>query len=124
VESVTIPDDARTDCPSHRLLPGCEPVSKPKETKRFGFYDRLTVGETLLGLNVLIRLFSPRDAFADIDPERVLVGHGPGVFEDADAALTDAIGNARHRFPRALLATVPREIRAMVDAARQYCHVF
>jgi hypothetical protein len=77
-----------------------------------------TVGEERLGLNVLTRLFPPRGAFADIEPERVLLGHGEGVFEDAGGALDDAIRNARRRLPRALVSTAPRELSAMVDAVR------
>jgi hypothetical protein len=77
-----------------------------------------TVGDERLGLNVLARLSPPREAFADIDPDRVLLGHGDGVFGDASDALDDTLGNARRRLPRALVSTAPRELRAMVDAVR------
>ena len=78
--------------------------------------ESFTVGHERLAMNVLVRLSPPRAVFADLDPERVVVGHGTGVFEDADAALDDAVGNARRRFPRALLSSGPRELRAMFDA--------
>ena len=77
-----------------------------------------TVGDERLGMNVLARLFPPRETFADLDPERVLLGHGDGIFADASAALDDVVVNARRRLPRALVSTAPRELRAMVDAVR------
>jgi hypothetical protein len=80
--------------------------------------ESFTVGNERLAPNILLRLFPPRDPFADLEPRRVLLGHGPGIFDGADAALTDALGNARRRFPRALVATAPRELKAMVDAVR------
>ncbi|MFC6974171.1 hypothetical protein ACFQL1_04985 [Halomicroarcula sp. GCM10025709] len=78
--------------------------------------ESFTVGRERLAMNVLVRLSPPRATFADLDPERVIVGHGRGVFEDAEAALSDAVGNARRRFPRALVSSGPREFRAMLDA--------
>ncbi|WP_276272794.1 hypothetical protein [Haloarcula litorea] len=77
-----------------------------------------TVGGERLSMTTLSRLFPPRETFADLDPERVLLGHGPGVHEDASAALSDAVDGARRRFPRALLTQAPRELKAMVDAVR------
>jgi hypothetical protein len=79
-------------------------------------HDAFTVGPERLGLPTLGRLFPPRDRFADCEPERVLVGHGTGIFEDADAALARAFEGARRRFPRALLRNGPREFRAMAGA--------
>jgi len=77
-----------------------------------------TVGDERLGLNVLARLSPPRGTFADIDPDRVLLGHGRGVFDDASGALDDSMQNARRRLPRALVSTAPRELKGMVDAIR------
>ncbi|WP_159898990.1 hypothetical protein [Salinirussus salinus] len=79
-------------------------------------HDAFTVGPERLGLPTLGRLFPSRERFADCEPERVLVGHGAGVFEDADAALAVAFEGARQRFPRALLRNGPREFRAMAGA--------
>jgi len=39
------------------------------------------------------------------------------VFEDAAAALSDALSGARRRFPRAL-ANLPAELRAILGALR------
>lgn len=75
-----------------------------------------TVGEERLALPALLRLAPPRERFADIVPERVLLGHGAGVFADAAAALDDAVENARRRFPRALVTSGPRELKALLDA--------
>ncbi|MFC7077124.1 hypothetical protein [Haloarcula halophila] len=78
--------------------------------------ESFTVGNERLAMNLFLRLSPPREPFADLDPERVLVGHGTGVFEDAGDALEDAVGNARRRFPRALVSSGPRELLAMLDA--------
>jgi len=73
-------------------------------------------GRERLALPVLLRLAPPRERFADIVPERVLLGHGAGVFADAAAALDDAVENARRRFPRALVTSGPQELKALLDA--------
>lgn len=52
-----------------------------------------------LGVHPALRLKPPR-RLRRLDPERVLVGHGPGVFEDATAALEGALTGARRRTPR------------------------
>jgi hypothetical protein len=51
-----------------------------------------------VGVHPLLRLFPPR-RLARLDPERVLVGHGAGVHEDATAAMRDALDGARSRIP-------------------------
>lgn len=75
-----------------------------------------TVGEERLGVYVLCRPFPPREPFADLDPERILVGHGTGVFEDAGAALADALAGARRRFPAALVRNGPGQLRTLAEA--------
>jgi len=77
-----------------------------------------TVGYERLGMNVLARLSPPREAFASVEPERVVLGHGDGIVENAAVALADSLENARRRLPRALVSTAPRELKAMVDAVR------
>lgn len=61
-----------------------------------------TVGDERIGVVLSNRLFPPRDPLADVDPERILLGHGEGVLEGAGEALEDALSGARRRFPRAL----------------------
>ena len=58
----------------------------------------LTADERL-GVHPMLRATPPR-ALAGIGSERVLVGHGRGIYENADAALADAIAGARRRLPR------------------------
>ncbi|MFB6074020.1 MAG: hypothetical protein ABEJ89_03315 [Haloarculaceae archaeon] len=65
------------------------------------------VGSERLGVHPALRLTPPR-TLRQFAPERVLVGHGAGVFEDATAALHDALDNARRRAPRFYAETVRR----------------
>lgn len=77
-----------------------------------------TVGDERLGVYLFCRPVPPRGLYADRDPERVLVGHGTGVFDDAAAALSDALAGSRRRFPRGLLEQGGMQLRALADAAR------
>ncbi|MFC7132599.1 MULTISPECIES: hypothetical protein [Salinibaculum] len=79
-------------------------------------HPKFTVGDERLGLPSLSRLDPPRETFADCDPARILFGHGTGIFEGAPGALTDAVGGARARFPRALVWNLSGELRAMLGA--------
>lgn len=78
----------------------------------------ITVGDERLVCYLFHRLAPPRAAFADLDPERVLVGHGEGVADDAGAALQYTLENARRNLPRALVSQAPLQIRGIVDALR------
>lgn len=51
-----------------------------------------------LGVHPMLRLFPPRK-LARLSPERVLVGHGSGIHEDAEAAIQDALNGSRTRAP-------------------------
>jgi hypothetical protein len=64
-----------------------------------------------IGLHPLVRPFPPR-ALARVAPERILCGHGEGVFEDATGALQEALRTGRRRLPAAWL----QAIRAGRDA--------
>lgn len=75
-----------------------------------------TVGTERIGVYLLCRLFPPRSLLADIRPERILVGHGEGLFENSPTALTDALDGARRRFPRALLTSGLAQLRAGIAA--------
>jgi hypothetical protein len=81
-----------------------------------GTESSFTVGRERLGVYLLCRIAPPRAAFEGLSPRRVLVGHGTGLFEDAPAALTEALSGARRRFPRALLASGGTQVRALVAA--------
>jgi hypothetical protein len=58
-----------------------------------------------LGVHPARRLFPPTD-LRRFGPERILVGHGEGIFEDATGALRDAVAGARRRAPRLYAETV------------------
>lgn len=75
-----------------------------------------TVGTERIGVYFICRLFPPRSLLADIHPERILVGHGEGIFADAVAALADSLDGSRRRFPRALLTTGWTQLRAATAA--------
>jgi len=81
-------------------------------------HDAFTVGDERIGLPTLSRLRPAKAPFGDVRPERILLGHGEGVFEDAPDALEAALDRGRQRFPRALVSNVPGELRAMLGALR------
>jgi hypothetical protein len=58
-----------------------------------------------LGVSPALRMTPPK-RLRRFAPERVLVGHGPGVMEDAGPALEDAISGARRRSPQAFASIV------------------
>ncbi|WP_435359440.1 hypothetical protein [Haloarchaeobius sp. DFWS5] len=75
-----------------------------------------TVGDERVGFFLLLRPAPPVAPFVDRHPERILVGHGAGVFDDATAALTDAVTGARRRFPRTLANYGVTQFRGLVGA--------
>lgn len=76
-----------------------------------------TVGDERVGVVLSHRLFPPR-ALDELEPERILFGHGEGVFEDASQALDDALAGSRRRFPRALIGQLGTNVRLFVAAMR------
>lgn len=80
-------------------------------------HGKFTVGEERLGMPTFSRLSPPRETL-DCAPERILCGHGEGVFGDATDALAGTLSGARRRFPRALVSNLPGELRAMSGALR------
>ena len=75
-----------------------------------------TVGDERLGCSPIRRPAPPRRQLGDLEPERVLVGHGTGVFDDAADALADALGGARRRLPRAVVENGDTQLRALLEA--------
>jgi hypothetical protein len=59
-----------------------------------GTSDYFLTTDERLGVHPALRLFPPK-RLRRFDPERVLVGHGPGVHDDAARALENAIEGAR-----------------------------
>ena len=64
-----------------------------------GTTEYFLAGDERLGVHPLLRL-TPPSALARLRPERILVGHGTGIHDDATAALRDAIDGSRVRAPR------------------------
>ncbi|MFC7139353.1 hypothetical protein ACFQMA_05810 [Halosimplex aquaticum] len=62
-------------------------------------------GMERLGVHPALRLTPPR-SLGRFAPERILVGHGHGVFDDAAGALAEALDSARWRAPRLYAETV------------------
>lgn len=60
-------------------------------------------GDERLGVHPLLRLRPPR---LEVQPQAVLCGHGPGVFDDADAALGEALRTSRRRIPQQVVSAV------------------
>lgn len=55
------------------------------------------------GVHPLLRVTPPRGQFSGYDPERLLVGHGRPIEQDAGSAVTEALDRARSDLPRLLL---------------------
>ena len=63
-------------------------------------------GDERLGIHPFRRVVPPRRQLRGLDPERVLTGHGTGVFEGGSEALADALAGARRRAPAAYLRSL------------------
>ncbi len=63
------------------------------------------MGSERLGVHPALRL-TPPTKLGRLAPERILVGHGHGVMDDAAAALTDALKGSRTRAPGLFAKTV------------------
>jgi hypothetical protein len=71
-----------------------------------------------VGVSPYQRLWPPRRVLGALEPERLLVGHGEGVLEDASTALDDALAGARRRAPAAIATNLPTLPRTLVAALR------
>ena len=52
-----------------------------------------------LGVHPMLRLTPPRTTLGGLEPDRVLVGHGVGVHDDAPAAIEAALNGSRSKAP-------------------------
>ncbi len=59
-----------------------------------------------LGVHPMLRLTPPRGPLVALDPDRVLVGHGAGVLDDATTAVRDALDGSRRKAPGLYAKTV------------------
>lgn len=78
--------------------------------------EHLTAPGERLAVSPYVRLFPPRSALGGLAVERVLVGHGPGVLEDAQSALDAALADARRGAPAAIRANARYLVRAAYEA--------
>lgn len=76
-----------------------------------------TVGAEQLGVHTFVRLVPPRDPLGDINPERVLVGHGTGIFDEAGTILANTLDGARRRLLAELRENGLQRLRATWSAA-------
>lgn len=74
-----------------------------------GTAEFFRAGGERLGVHPGLRLVPPRAKLDGLRPERILVGHGKGVVDDAPGALRDALRNSRRTAPRlyAEMLTMP-----------------
>lgn len=72
-----------------------------------GTVSYFTAGTERLGVHPMLRLLPPKK-LGRLSPERILVGHGEGIHEDASTALGDAIDSSRSGAP-ALYAKTAKE---------------
>ncbi|WP_418285390.1 hypothetical protein [Halorubrum sp. DTA46] len=52
-----------------------------------------------LGVHPMLRLTPPHEALSGLNPDRVLVGHGVGVLDNAAIAVEDALSGSRRKAP-------------------------
>jgi hypothetical protein len=69
-----------------------------------------TGGKAPLGVHLLLRLAPPK-RLAGFEPDHVLVGHGEGVHDEANAALRDALRTSRRGLP-GLVVRLPFAVRS------------
>lgn len=67
-----------------------------------GTTDYFVTASERLGVHPMLRL-TPPGKLTRLDPERILVGHGEGIHEDASEALEDAISGSRMKAPGLLV---------------------
>ncbi|OVE85867.1 hypothetical protein [Natronolimnobius baerhuensis] len=65
-----------------------------------GTVEYFCAGAEPLGVHPMQRLVPPRETLGGFAPDRILVGHGPGVHSKATGSLEDALATARRRTPR------------------------
>ena len=71
-----------------------------------------------LGVSLLRRLTPPRSTLGKLAPDRILCGHGEGVFTDASGALSAALKNARRTAPHMYVRNATTLARNLAAAMR------
>lgn len=77
----------------------------------------MVAGERV-GMVIPQRLAPPREPFTGLTSERILFGHGAGIFEDASSALRESLAGARRRLPRALVSHLGTDLRRFLAVLR------
>ncbi|ELY52235.1 hypothetical protein [Natronolimnohabitans innermongolicus] len=70
-----------------------------------GTAEYFRAGDEPLGVHPMRRPTPPRDELGGFRPERILVGHGPGITADAANTLEETLENARRGIPRVVAST-------------------
>lgn len=105
-------------------------VTRTRVWQEWALFDgeTLVVGESVgtaayflapgerLGVSLVRRIVPPAESLGDGEPERVLCGHGEGVFADAAGELRRALAEARRTAPRMYLRHAPTLLRNLVSA--------
>jgi hypothetical protein len=110
--------------PEFRVLP-CRPFPsweeifwyhEPSDTlvtpDSLGTIESFCVDDERLGLE-LFRRPQPPNELAGLDPQRILVGHGPGLTNHPGSALREALDSARWTFPTALVENGFESLRSI-----------
>lgn len=79
--------------------------------------DSYRVEPERVGLHTAARLVPPRGVLGNLEPDRLLCGHGAGIFDEARKALTVSLDGARRRFPAALRDHGLTRVHATLSAA-------
>lgn len=82
-----------------------------------GTANPFLIGDERLGLELFRRL-QPPTQLANLEPNRILAGHGQPITDNASETLRSALSGARRSFPAALLRNGPESIRAILTAMR------
>lgn len=124
IERYALTPDPEVRCLPCRPFPGWaevfwyhEPTATLVVPDSLGTVDAFRIGDERLGLELFRRL-QPPVQLTGLEPDRILVGHGAPVTEDAPEALRTALSGTRRSFPTALLANGPESVRSIVGALR------
>ncbi|WP_330632360.1 hypothetical protein [Halocatena halophila] len=79
--------------------------------------EMVTVDNERVGFFLPARL-RPPSVLSDVSPEQIILGHGTGVFDDANEALTHALATDWRRFFQAFRKSWRDQLRAGLDAMR------
>ncbi len=77
----------------------------------------VTVDTERVGFFLPARL-RPPSVLSDVSPERIILGHGSGVFDDANEALSDALATDWRQMFQAFRSSWRDQLRAGLDAMR------